>query len=80
MAKHPTGHDCAKNMVWSDDKSKCINPELEKKHKDCSQLDVDLNRCIPEVVSGAENPNSRSRASPNLTFPTHKKKGQINKV
>jgi len=73
-------HKCPTNHIWSDKHGKCIQPDLETKHKDCSQLDVDLNRCIPEKVSGAEDPNSRSKASPNLSFPTHMKKGQINKV
>jgi len=33
-----------------------------------------------EVVNGAEYPNSRSKASPNLTFPTVKKRGDIQKI
>ena len=33
-----------------------------------------------ETVDGAENPNVRSRAAPNLTFPTHKKRGDIQKI
>jgi len=75
-----TKHSCPTNHVWSDKHGKCIQPDLEKKHKDCSQLDVDLNRCIPEVVSGAENPNDRSKASSPLTFPTHLKRGDIKKI
>ena len=55
MAKHPKGKNCAKNMIWSDQRGRCVNPELE---------------AVPE------NPNDRSKASPNLTFPnTIRKRG-----
>ena len=43
---------------------------FSKKHGKCIQPDL-------EVVQGAEDPNSRSRASPNLTFPTHKKRKEV---
>ncbi len=52
-------HNCPKNMVWSDKKGRCINPELE---------------AVPE------DPNSRSKASSPLIFPTHKKRGDIQKI
>jgi len=71
-------HNCPTNMVWSPEKGKCIQPDLEKKHKDCSQLDVDLNRCIPEAVP--ENPNDRSKAQSPLNFKTHLKRGDIKKI
>ena len=35
---------------------------FSKQHGKCIQPDL-------EVVNGAENPNDRSKASPNLTFP-----------
>jgi len=51
-----TKHNCPTNMIWSDKKGRCINPELE---------------AVPE------NPNDRSKASPNLTFPTHAKRKEV---
>ena len=49
-------HNCPTSHVWSPQKGKCIQPDLE---------------AVPE------NPNTRSKASPNLTFPTRKKRGEI---
>jgi len=46
---------------------------FSKQHGKCIQPDL-------EVVNGAEDPNSRSKASPNLTFPTVKKRGDIQKI
>lgn len=54
-SSHPTGHNCADDLVYSDRKGKCINPKLEDESKEY-----------------LENPNSRSKASSNLTFPTAK--------
>jgi len=44
---------------------------FSKKHGKCIQ---------PDLEAVPEDPNSRSKSSPNLNFPTHKKKGEINKV
>jgi len=30
-ASHPTGHNCPDDMIFSDKKGKCINPEIENK-------------------------------------------------
>ena len=59
MAKHPKGHSCAKNMIWSDQRCRCIQQDLE---------------AVPE------NPNDRSKAFSPLVFPTHKKRGDIQKI
>lgn len=75
-----SGSNCPHNQHFDEERGRCVDNEMEKKHDDCSQLDVDLNRCIPETVDGAENPNSRSKSSPNLTFQTHKKRGEIKKI
>jgi len=29
MAKHPKGHNCPTDFIYSDKKGKCINPNLE---------------------------------------------------
>jgi len=50
-----TKHNCPKDMVWSDEKGQCINPNLE-------------------VVDGAEYPERRNKAAPNLTFQHTKRK------
>ena len=43
------------------------------KHGKCVQPDL-------ETVDGAENPNSHSKASSPLVFPTHMKRGDIKKI
>lgn len=59
--------------------------EIRLKHN-CptdQHYDEKRGRCVNnemETVSGAENPNSKSRASPNLTFQTRKKRGEIKKI
>jgi len=50
------------------------------KHKCAHDMHFDdsRGRCVQdETVNGAEDPNSRSKASSPLTFPTHKKRGDI---
>jgi len=65
--KREIKHKCPDDLIYSVKAGKCINTNL----RDMSEQ---------ETVDGAVDPDSRSRAAPNLTFPSNKRRGDIQKI
>lgn len=65
MMKKEDKHNCPTDMIFSKKRGKCIQPDLEPEK---------------EIVDGDAYPERRNHSDPNLDFPTHKKRGDIQKI
>lgn len=82
-----TKHNCPTHQRFDDDKGQCVDNDIKRDVKKNCPTDMIFSknhgRCIQpdlESVDGAENPNARSKAKSPLVFPTHKKRGDIQKI